>query len=329
MRRRFLAALAAACGLRFKAAPPLPPGTLSGANDALGHRLRKPDFPAPTETRQSRWPSPAAASAGCRRRGSWRARAATISCCWKWRARRAAIRAPARTRFRPIRWAPTTCRCRRARRAPRASCWPNSACCGRPGCRASGLRRKVPVPCAAGTAVHQRLLAGGPVADAGRAGRGTGAIQALPGPCRRTAPAARQCRTPRPLPCRWRCPAATRKLLALDRINHARLAADRGLHGAGPALAGRLRLPRRLRHRRRADLGLGRPALLRLPRRRRPGADGAGRQRLAGARPGPCGAQPDTGPDALVFRVEQRKRDIVCDVYLAAENRSIRIVAAS
>ena len=57
MRRRdFLAGvsasgLLAACGA--KAAPPLPPGTLSGANDTLGHRLRKPDFPAPTETRRT------------------------------------------------------------------------------------------------------------------------------------------------------------------------------------------------------------------------------------------------------------------------------------
>jgi hypothetical protein len=34
-----------------------------------------------------------------------------------------------------------------------------------------------------------------------------------------------------------------------------------------------------------------------------------------------------TQVDAMVFRVEQRKRDILCDVYLAAENRSIRVVA--
>ena len=56
MRRRdFLAATSAAAALAAcgaKAAPPLPPGTLSGANDVLGHRLRKPDFPAPTETRR-------------------------------------------------------------------------------------------------------------------------------------------------------------------------------------------------------------------------------------------------------------------------------------
>jgi len=55
-RREFLAAAAAATGLAAcssKASPPLPPGTLSGANDALGHRLRKPDFPAPTETRRT------------------------------------------------------------------------------------------------------------------------------------------------------------------------------------------------------------------------------------------------------------------------------------
>ena len=56
MRRRdFLAATSAAAVLAAcgsKVAPPLPPGTLSGANDALGHRLRKPDFPAPTETRR-------------------------------------------------------------------------------------------------------------------------------------------------------------------------------------------------------------------------------------------------------------------------------------
>ena len=32
-------------------------------------------------------------------------------------------------------------------------------------------------------------------------------------------------------------------------------------------------------------------------------------------------------PSALVFRVEQRKKDAVCDVYLAAENRSIRVIA--
>ncbi len=54
MRRRdFLAATSAAAALAAcgsKAAPPLPPGRLTGANDALGHRLRKPDFPAPTET---------------------------------------------------------------------------------------------------------------------------------------------------------------------------------------------------------------------------------------------------------------------------------------
>jgi len=54
-RRDFLAAsgsaaMLAACGA--KAAPPLPPGTLTGANDVLGHRLRQPDFPAPTETRK-------------------------------------------------------------------------------------------------------------------------------------------------------------------------------------------------------------------------------------------------------------------------------------
>jgi hypothetical protein len=57
MRRRdFLAsvsatAVLAACG--SKAVPPLPPGTLSGANEGLGHRLRHPDFPAPTETRRT------------------------------------------------------------------------------------------------------------------------------------------------------------------------------------------------------------------------------------------------------------------------------------
>ena len=57
MRRRdFLAATSAAAALAAcgsKAAPPLPPGRLTGANDVLGHRLRKPDFPAPTETLRS------------------------------------------------------------------------------------------------------------------------------------------------------------------------------------------------------------------------------------------------------------------------------------
>ncbi|MBK9021586.1 MAG: NAD(P)-binding protein [Sulfuritalea sp.] len=56
MRRRdFLGATASAAALAAcgsKAAPPLPPGVLTGANDSLGHRLRKPDFPAPTETRR-------------------------------------------------------------------------------------------------------------------------------------------------------------------------------------------------------------------------------------------------------------------------------------
>jgi hypothetical protein len=57
MRRREFIAGVSASGLLAacdaKPAPPLPPGTLSGANDALGHRLRKPDFPAPTETRRT------------------------------------------------------------------------------------------------------------------------------------------------------------------------------------------------------------------------------------------------------------------------------------
>jgi len=56
MRRRdFLAATSAAAALAAcgsRSAPPLPPGTLSGANDALGHRLRQPDLPAPKETRR-------------------------------------------------------------------------------------------------------------------------------------------------------------------------------------------------------------------------------------------------------------------------------------
>ncbi len=56
MRRRdFLAASSAAAALAAcggKAAPPLPPGVLTGADDQLGHRLRQPDFPAPTETRK-------------------------------------------------------------------------------------------------------------------------------------------------------------------------------------------------------------------------------------------------------------------------------------
>lgn len=55
-RREFLtlasaAATLAACGSRV--APPLPPGRFSGANHLLGHRLRQPDFPAPTETRRT------------------------------------------------------------------------------------------------------------------------------------------------------------------------------------------------------------------------------------------------------------------------------------
>jgi len=55
-RREFLAATSAAAALAAcgaKAQPPLPPGALTGASEALGHRLRKPDFPAPAETRRT------------------------------------------------------------------------------------------------------------------------------------------------------------------------------------------------------------------------------------------------------------------------------------
>lgn len=55
LRREFLAAGAAgaalaACGRGTL--PPLPPGTLSGPDDALGHRLRHRDFPTPGESRR-------------------------------------------------------------------------------------------------------------------------------------------------------------------------------------------------------------------------------------------------------------------------------------
>lgn len=55
-RREFIAgsvgaALLAACASSDR--PPLPGGSLSGANDALGHRLRQRDFPAPGETRRT------------------------------------------------------------------------------------------------------------------------------------------------------------------------------------------------------------------------------------------------------------------------------------
>ena len=55
-RREFLtaasaAATLAACG--SKARPPLPPGLFSGADDVLGHRLRQPEFPAPRQTRRT------------------------------------------------------------------------------------------------------------------------------------------------------------------------------------------------------------------------------------------------------------------------------------
>lgn len=57
-RREFLTGSMAAAaagifgGCDSRTVPPLPPGTMSGANDALGHRLRRPDFPPPTETRR-------------------------------------------------------------------------------------------------------------------------------------------------------------------------------------------------------------------------------------------------------------------------------------
>jgi monoamine oxidase len=57
-RREFLAAgvpLVAGAPLiacSRKTDPPLPPGTLSGADFGVGHRLRQPDFPAPSETRR-------------------------------------------------------------------------------------------------------------------------------------------------------------------------------------------------------------------------------------------------------------------------------------
>lgn len=53
-RRSFLAGAACApliaCARKTEA--PLPPGALSGADFAIGHRLRQPDFPAPSETRR-------------------------------------------------------------------------------------------------------------------------------------------------------------------------------------------------------------------------------------------------------------------------------------
>ncbi|MCX8086546.1 MAG: NAD(P)-binding protein [Rhodocyclaceae bacterium] len=55
MRRRDFLAVAASLPLiacTKKSAPPLPPGTLSGGDFALGHRLRAGDFPAPSETRR-------------------------------------------------------------------------------------------------------------------------------------------------------------------------------------------------------------------------------------------------------------------------------------
>lgn len=56
-RRDFLAtmaasALAAGCGQRAAALPPLPPGNLLGADFSLGHRLREGGIPAPTEVRR-------------------------------------------------------------------------------------------------------------------------------------------------------------------------------------------------------------------------------------------------------------------------------------
>ena len=45
-----LAVSGSAAGLTF---PALPPGALSGPNEALGHRLRQHDFPAPGETRRT------------------------------------------------------------------------------------------------------------------------------------------------------------------------------------------------------------------------------------------------------------------------------------
>ena len=55
-RREFLAAASAAATLAAcgsKTSPPLPPGVLSGASHALGHRLTSADFPAPGETRRT------------------------------------------------------------------------------------------------------------------------------------------------------------------------------------------------------------------------------------------------------------------------------------
>jgi hypothetical protein len=330
MRRRdFLAATSAAAALAAcgsKAAPPLPPGRLTGANDVLGHRLRKPDFPAPTETLRSTVTIAGGGIGG-------------LSAAWKLarsgcddflllemegeaggnsRAAKNAVSAhPLGAHYLPL---PP-----REARATRQLLAELGVLQGDPEAAHPAYDEKYLCH-----APQERLYKDGywqegvwptlgvPAAERAQYTRFQDHVAAL----RRQRDAAGRRAFALPLALSSPDP----QLRALDRLGFRDWLLGRGLHGAGPALAGRLCLPRRLRHGGGADLGLGRTALLRLPRRRGPGADCAGRQRLAGARTGARDGGAGAAKRAGIPRRAGRK-EVACDVYLAAENRSIRVIS--
>jgi hypothetical protein len=266
--------------------PALPPGTLSGADEALGHRLRQPDFPAPTETRRT---TVAIAGGGI----------GGLSAAWKLarsgcddflllemeneaggnsRAGSNEVSAyPLGAHYLPL--PPREARATRellaelgVLRGPVDAAHPEydeRYLCHAPqerlysnGYWQEGLWPTLGVPA---TERSQYTRFQDHVSELRQRRDGAG-------------------RRPFALPLALSGPRPENA--CAGPAQPARLAAARRLYGAGAALAGRLRLPRRLRHRRSANLGLGRPALLRLSRRRGPGADRTRGQRLAGTRAG-------------------------------------------
>jgi monoamine oxidase len=102
------------------------------------------------------------------------------------------------------------------------------------------------------------------------------------------------------------------------------MAARQRLHGADAALAGQLRLPRRLRHGLRPDLGLGGSALLRLPHGEAANATADtvltapdGNAWLARGLAGRCGERIVTG--AMACRVDEGKHAVAVDVLVGEQ----------
>ena len=310
-------------------------GGFVGAGAALGHLLREPGrLPPPTDARAGR-----GRDRRRRRRGAVgglapraRRRAATSSCSSS-RTRRAATRAPASPRSPRYPWGahylplPGPARARRARRCSRELGVIESV-------RPRGPRRST----TSGTSVtrpQERLFVHGRWHE--------GALPRRRRDRRRTARSTR-----RSWP-RWsgiaagamapaaaafavpRAAGAPGAFADLDRVSMADFLARARLHLGAAALVGRVRLPRRLRHRPGRHVGVGRRALLRVARSgpgvRRRRADVAGGQRLAHAPARRAGGRPAAaGPPRRQRRARRRpgrRRRLRC----RAPTRTDRLLA--